>query len=76
MRFPNRYSPAVKLAFMVIKGVFLFVIGICLACVLAACLDAAPVAVILINLLKGVLGSLTALALGVVAIAVVLESLE
>jgi hypothetical protein len=72
----NRYSPAVNLAFGVLKWLFLFIVGFVIACVVSYTMGAQDVVNMLLQLMQLCFVPLTIFTLCVITIVTILESLQ
>ncbi|WP_421657174.1 hypothetical protein [Leptothermofonsia sp. ETS-13] len=72
----NRYSPAVNLAFGVLRWLFLFVVGLTIACTVSAAMGAIHLVDMLLKLTELCLVPLTIFTLCVVTIVTIIESLR
>lgn len=73
---PSHYSPAVNLAFSVLKWLFLFVVGFVIACIVSATMGASDIVQTLVKLMELCLVPLTIFTLCVVATVTIFESLH
>ncbi|MCL6435207.1 MAG: hypothetical protein K6T90_13530 [Leptolyngbyaceae cyanobacterium HOT.MB2.61] len=72
----NRYSPAVNLAFGVLRWLFLFVVGLAIACTVSATMRAPHLVDMLLKLTELCLVPLTIFTLCVITIVTIIESLR
>jgi hypothetical protein len=72
----NDYSAVVRLGFRALKWLFLFLIGVAIACIASAGLQAPGVLQALISLMSTILAPLIVLILCVMATAAVIESMK